>query len=199
MTSAEPKRAAARPPDPRPAPPAVWRKLGRWTEHLLAALGLWFLVYHLGFEVTAMISGSMAPTLQGTSYANGDRVLVEKVTRWFRAPRRWEVHFFHAADGVPVAKRIVGLPGERLCLKENRLYVNGREIPRPGSVRSRQYYAYGNLSGGREVACGRGYYVLGDDSQDSNDSRFEGPVGSERFRGRVWCVLWPLARVGFVR
>ena len=69
-------------PDTAVAPRArtTARKVLRWTEHLLAAIGLCFVVYHFGFEMTAMTSDSMAPTLQGTSYENGDRILLEKVT-----------------------------------------------------------------------------------------------------------------------
>ncbi len=174
------------------------RRLCRWIERLLAVLGFCFLVYHLGFELTVVISGSMSPALQGTSHENGDRVLVEKVTGWFRAPRRWDILFFYGEDGVPVAKRIVGLPGERISLKEKRLRINDREVQLSGQLQARKYLAYGNLAGGREVDCGRGYYVLGDDTRDSYDSRFVGPIEPERFRGRVWCIVWPLSRIGIV-
>src|SRR5262245_48595295 len=88
------------------------RKLIKWTERSFAVLGVCFLIYHVCFELTAMTSNSMAPTLRGTSYKDGDRILIEKVSGRFRLPKRWEIYFYYNADGIPVAKRIVGLPGE---------------------------------------------------------------------------------------
>ncbi len=141
----------------------------------------------------------MSPTLRGNSVEDGDRILVEKVTGWFRQPKRWEIYWFYNAEGIPVAKRIVGLPGEKISIRENNVCINGNEIQRPASLTFLKYYPFGSLSAGREISCGDGYFVLGDDSRDSFDSRFEGPVRRERFRGRAWCILGPAARVGFVR
>lgn len=146
-----------------------------------------------------MTSGSMSPTLRGESYEDGDRILVEKVSGWFRKPKRWEIYMFYNNDGTLVTKRIVGLPGETVSIKGNRACINGHELPIPACLSFLKYYPFGNLRGGREVSCGDGYFVLGDDSADSYDSRFEGPVRESRFSGRVWCILHPRARAGFVR
>jgi len=173
-------------------------RLLRWVEHLLATVGLCFIIYHLGFEITVMTSDSMAPTLQGSSYVTGDRILIEKLTGWFRSPRRWEVYFFYNSEGTPVAKRIVGLPGEKISMKGTRIFVNGKELEIPARLKFLKHYAFGNLTAGRVVDCGEGYFVLGDDSRDSYDSRFLGPVGRQELRGRVCCILWPSDRLGFV-
>lgn len=146
-----------------------------------------------------MITDSMAPTLRGTTYADGDRILIEKITGRIRSPQRWEIISFYQSDGTLVMKRIVGLPGEEVVLKENRIFIDSREIARPRQLEALRYLGYGNLSNGRAVACGNGYYVLGDDSRDSYDSRFEGPVPAEAVRGRAWLILWPFSRMGFVR
>jgi len=174
------------------------RRVLRWAEHVLAGIGLCFLVYHLCFEVTVMTTDSMAPALRGTSYENGDRILVEKVTSRLRAPRRWEIYFFYNEEGTAVAKRIVGLPGEKISIKDKRVCINGAPIDIPGPLKDRKYYPFGNLSTGREVDCGPGYYVLGDDSRDSYDSRFVGPIKRDQLRGRVWCILYPFSRFSFL-
>src|SRR5437763_1949025 len=152
--------------------PSHFRQLLLWTEHLLAGVGLCYLVGHFTFQITAMTSGSMAPTLQGTTYDNGDRVALEKVTHWFRSPRRWEIYFFYEPDGTPVAKRIVALPGEKIAIRKNRVYINGTELKPPEELKFLKYYDYGDLGCGREADCGSGYYMLGDDSEDSMDSRY---------------------------
>ena len=174
------------------------RRLLRFVEHLLAVSGLCFLIYHLCFEYTVMTSGSMSPALQGDSFETGDGILLEKVSRWFRSPRRWEIYHFYNSDGTPVAKRIVGLPGEKLSMKGNQLLINGQPLTIPAHLKPLKYFAYGNLAAGREVACGTGYFVLGDDSKDSYDSRYLGTVPKESFRGRAWLILRPSSRAGWV-
>jgi signal peptidase I len=141
----------------------------------------------------------MAPTLSGTSYENGDRILLEKLTSRFRAPKRWEIYFYYDTEGTPVAKRVVGLPGEKISIQTNEIYINGIPLPRPKQLQSLKYFGYGSLAKGREIDCGQGYFMLGDASNDSFDSRFTGLVTRGRFRGRVWCVLSPLAHAGFVK
>lgn len=182
--------------------PAASRRLRitlRAAERFLAVVGLCALIYHSCFDFTVIISGSMAPALQGNDAATGDRVLFEKLTGHFRAPRRWEIHQFHTPEGLTAAKRIVGLPGERIALRDGVLFVDGKPLAVPARLAHLRYYPFGNLAAGREVACGSGYYVLGDDSRDSMDSRYEGVLAAERFTARAWLTLGPAGRRGFIR
>jgi signal peptidase I len=182
--------------------PRVRRRLRfglRATERFLAGAGLVALIYHGGFDYSVMISGSMAPALQGDNARTGDRVLFEKWTGRFRAPRRWEIYQFHTAEGLTVAKRVVGLPGEHVSLREGALCIDGKPIPVPGRLAYLRYYPFGNLADGREIDCGAGYYALGDDSHDSYDSRYIGVLAPERLTGRAWLILGPGERRGFVR
>jgi signal peptidase I len=165
---------------------------------VLAVVGLLFIIYHLGFEMSLMTTDSMAPTLRGTNAATGDRILIEKLTGWCRAPKRWEIISFYQNDGVLVMKRVIGLPGETVAIRNNQIYINDQKALLPSYLHSQTYLAYGNLHQGRAAACGNGYYVLGDDSRDSNDSRFEGPVPPEAVRGRAWLILGPANRLGFI-
>ncbi len=178
-------------------PPPIRGTL-RWGEHLLASVGAVLVIYHLGFELTVMISPSMSPTLQGTSKENGDWILTERVSYWFREPRRWEVVRFDLADGTPVMKRVVALPGETVALKKFQLIINDAAVPQPDAIAHLKYYSYGNVSHGRTFTNRHGYYVLGDDSVDSLDSRYEGTIPQEKIAGRVWLRVWPPSRIGLV-
>ena len=60
------------------------RWLSRQTERCFAGIGLAFVVYFVCFDYSRVVSGSMRPTLCGTCWRDGDRVLSEKVTYWFR-------------------------------------------------------------------------------------------------------------------
>jgi len=167
-------------------------------EHLLATLGALLLIYHVGFDLTVMVSPSMSPTLQGTRPEDGDWVLMERVSYWFRKPRRWEVVAFLNTDGTPVMKRVVGLPGERIHLRDGQVEINGEVVPFPASIANLRYFPYGTLANRRPADCGGGYFVLGDDTQDSQDSRYEGTVALPKIRGRSWLIVWPLSRIRFV-
>ena len=203
----------------RRAARAAWRSRGavarralRWTEHCLAALGGLLLAYHLFFDLTVVVSGSMAPTLVGSGPDDGDWVLTEKLTFRLRSPRRWEVVNFHMRDGTQVMKRVVGLPGETVGLEveldargkpvrgteATAVLVGGRRVERPESLEAIRYYALGKLFAGRSVEAGDGHVVLGDDSRDSWDSRWEPPVKPKEIVGRAWLRVWPPSRIGLV-
>ena len=125
-------------------------------------------------------------------------MLSEKLTYRFRRPRRWEVMQFWNTEGLLVAKRVIGLPGENVSIVDHQVCINGEPIDRPASLQWLSYYAYGNLRKGQSVDCGNGYYVLGDSSDDSYDSRFEGPVPPDRIVARGWMILRPLKRLRFI-
>ena len=96
-------------------------------------------------------------------------------------------------------KRVVGLPGESVGIIDGRVIVNGDQIPMPKTLSFLKYYAeYGLIAQGRTYQCTDGYFVLGDDTDDSQDSRFEGELAPDRIRSRAWLVIWPPKRIGFL-
>jgi signal peptidase I len=197
MTTATARNDIKRPP--RRRLPRRIRVAVRWIERSLAIFGGLVALSWLTIDVSVIVSQSMSPALQGTDVDTGDRVLTEKVSYWFRRPHRWEVITFVDNSGQKVMKRVVGLPGESVQMREPRvLLIDGRPVDCPPSF-ERKYLQFGNLTDGKPVPCGAGYYVLGDYLQDSQDSRFEGPVPPGRIIGRAWLIFWPWARFGWVR
>jgi len=171
----------------------------RVLEHVFALVGFLMIVYYSMFDISVMISDSMAPTLQGTSQENGDWVLTEKITYRFRSPKRWELVAFENGSKVQVIKRVVGLKNERISLKKLKPIINGKQIQIPDSLHFLKYYSFGNLHGKKEeYECENGFYLLGDNSRDSDDSRFNGAIASSEITGRPWLRIWPLSRFGFV-
>jgi signal peptidase I len=167
---------------------------------MLALFGAITLVYLLAFNVSLVVSPSMSPTLRGDAEhaIPGDWILTERITFWFRKPHRWEVVRFWSVDGSWVMKRVGGLPGETVSVQDTWLDINGKPLPRPPELRTLTYYPYGNCRGGAQVPCGDGYFVLGDYSKDSQDSRYEGPLDPSRIDGRAWLRVWPPSRFGWV-
>lgn len=181
-----------------PSRPSVVRKLLRRMERALATVGLLGLVYHLCFQASPIGSSSMAPALMGPETGGRDWVLVERLSYRLRAPRRFELVAFRTDEGIGVIKRVMGLPGETLAVRGAELHVDGAPIERPPSLRNLHYFAYGLLAPGRTAACGAGYFLLGDDSADSQDSRFDGPLPPSRIRGRPLAIVWPPCRIGLL-
>lgn len=174
------------------------RRAARLLERGFALIGVAFVAYLLCFDLSVMTSGSMSPALVGESRRDGDWVLTEKLSYRFRRPRRWEVVTFRTEEADQRMKRVVGLPGERVSLIGGEVAIGGTVPRRPESLGYLKYYPYGSLWRGRQVACGDGYFVLGDDSKDSQDSRYEGPLAEEAIVGRAWLIVWPPGRMAFV-
>jgi signal peptidase I len=158
-------------------------------------------------------SGSMEPTLDP-----GDRVLVQKVVY---GPDRGDVIVFSDPQGRPgpdrgiiggfvhwlsrtlgierpehedFIKRVIGLPGETVELRDGRLFVEGVRIHEPylkGAVDARDY-------GPVRVPDGS-LFVLGDNRLNSNDSRFGlGFVPVDKVVGRAFAIVWPPSRAGWI-
>jgi len=171
----------------------------RPVEHCLALIGLGTIVYFSCFNLSRVTSCSMKPTLLGEDVKTGDLVLTERVSLWFRRPCRWEVITLRRDDGVQIMKRVVGLPGEKIQMRRSgQIVIDDKEITTPDALGFLRYFPFGNLVDNKTVDCGDGYFVLGDYSQDSDDSRFNGPVRPAEIVGRAWLILAPNGRRGFV-
>ena len=182
----------------RPMRRPTLRQCFRAAQHAMTIAGALFIIYHVGFDVSVMVSNSMAPTLRGSSVHDGEWVLTERLSYRLREPRRWEVVTFRTDEGIQVMKRVVALPGETVSLAEGDVVIDGAAARRPASLEELRYYAYGDLRSRAALPCERGYFVLGDDSCDSMDSRFEGPVRRDAVIGRAWLVVWPPNRIRWV-
>ncbi len=189
---------------PEPEEPQGWRRFLRpaflWGQRGFAVIGLLFVVYHLGFDLSYVVSPSMSPTLQGGDGQPHDWVLTEKVSGWFCTPWRWEVLTFRDTLGTQLMKRVVGLPGETVAMPDvGRLVIDGKPTALPEHLSWLKHLPAGNLVKGAAVPTEKGWYVLGDFVRDSLDSRYEGPVPKERVVGHAWLRVWPLSRFGVIR
>jgi signal peptidase I len=173
------------------------RRVARFAERTLAIVGAFFIVYHLFFEVTYVATGSMSPLLYGAEEGHPDWALIEKASAGKAPPSRFQVVSFLNDDGLEIAKRVVAFPGETVAVVSRTLVIDGKPVASPEGVgRGKGYVPAGSLHTGASVTVPAGHvFLLGDDSQDSEDSRFMGPLPVTRVRGRALLRIWPLSRL----
>jgi signal peptidase I len=135
---------------------------------------------------------SMLPALE-----DGERIIVNKLAYRFGSIGRGDVVvFWYPRDpSVSFIKRVVGLPGDVVELREGVLFVNGQAAAEGYvSPRFRDHDDVG------PVQVPRGYYyVLGDHRSSSNDSRNWGEVPEKYIYGKALARFWPLSKVGVIR
>jgi signal peptidase I len=136
-------------------------------------------------------SRSMLPTLKPH-----DRVLAAKFAYHLGKPRRGELVVFENPENRQenLIKRVVGLPGDTVAIKDAVLYVNGERVREP-------YVNYRLIDASYfgPVEVPEGYvFAMGDNRANSVDSRTFGPVPEKDLLGRVILRLWPVDRAGDV-
>ncbi len=132
-------------------------------------------------------SGSMVPTL-----LEGDRIIVSKIAYRFWEPKRGDIVVFkYPRDpSRDYVKRLVGLGGETVALKNSRLYINGQEVPEKYLPPGLRFGDYGPI----RVPEGH-YLMLGDNRNVSEDSRYWGPLPEKNIIGKALMIYWPLHRI----
>ena len=110
-------------------------------------------------------------------------------------PERFDVVICRYPDrgSTNFVKRVVGLPGDTVELKDGYLYVNGEKYDEP-YISDEYRSGYANTFGPYTVPEGY-YFVMGDHRNNSNDSRFTGPISRDMIIGHVRTVLWPLGNI----
>jgi signal peptidase I len=200
------------PPLPPPATPADERRNKRTTTVVItvAAVAALFGMAVIGLRVLGLLipynvpTGAMSPAIEP-----GDRILMEGFTYLARKPARGDIIVFKTDDIPALASRttyvmrLVGLPNDRLRLSDGVLYVNDQPLSlhnRMGPIRYLAVPGIRYLSGDTEAIVPDGhYFVLGDQSARSADSRYWGFVPDKSVRGRAAFCYWPPSHIRSIR
>ena len=165
------------------------------TEIIVVCILAWMLVSFFGQRVSNA-GDSMSPVLK-----NGDVVLINRIVYDARKPRRGEIIAFRPNGNENAhycIKRVVGLPGETVQIKDGKIYIDGK-------VQKKNVYTSDlDFAGIAEKKLTLGeteYFVLGDNSAGSDDSRLAdiGNVKREDIGGKVWFVTNIGKNIGFVK
>ena len=178
------------------------KKSGALRE-ILSMIGWILFMFCLVFLVTTYVGQrtrveghSMEPAL-----SDGDNLIVDKISYRFHDPERFDIIIFpyQWEPNTYYIKRIIGLPGETIQIDdEGNIYIDGEvlqehygleRIKNPGSARE-------------PITLGEDeYFVLGDNRNNSEDSRFTqvGVIHRDDIVGRAWLRIYPFDRIGFIR
>jgi signal peptidase I len=190
-----------------------WQGVTELVIILVLAAVVAVLIQSFFFKAFIIPSSSMSPTLQV-----GDRVMVDRVTYYFRKPRRGDIvvwryppddprslttsnpfywpfqqigetlHITHRGT-TPFVKRVVATEGETLQIKKGQVYINGKPIVEP--------YKVNDMSDFGPVKVPKGmFYGLGDNRPNSRDSRYFGPIPYRAVIGKVILIWWPPSHFG---
>lgn len=150
---------------------------------ILAVVIFFALQFALGNFV--VIGSSMQP-----NFHEGDRVIANKLTYKLHQPERGDVIVFLPPGDMEedLIKRIIGLPGEIVEVKDGVVYVDNQPLDEP-YIKSPPTYTYST-----EVVPEGEYWVLGDNRNNSNDSHTGWTVPEEDIVGKAWVIIWPPAQ-----
>ncbi len=163
--------------------------------YIAVVLCITFLVVRYVGQRTQVDGHSMENTL-----FDGDNLIVDKISYRFTDPKRFDIIVFpyHYKEDTYYIKRIIGLPGETVQIRDGEIYIDG-------AILEEDYGKETMLTSGRaadQIQLGEDeYFVLGDNRNHSEDSRFDdvGNIERSEIIGRAFIRIWPFERFGLLK
>ncbi|MFL2099915.1 signal peptidase I [Desemzia sp. FAM 23989] len=190
------KKRKTAPPENTPC--NKWKEFFSTLLYIVVALVIFMLVRHFLFAAVSVEGDSMVPTLH-----DNDRLILNKVADI----NRFDIVVFDAPDdpGKQYIKRVIGVPGDTIEVRDDVLFVNGEEVPE--EYLAAEYFTLDEsdnftddfnlsiLTGIEKVPEGQ-YFLLGDNRINSKDSRYFGFVEESAIVGTTDLRIWPLSDIG---
>lgn len=158
-----------------------------WLKSLTVAFILAAIIRYFIFAPIIVDGHSMMPTLH-----NRDRMIVNKLSYRISQPHRFDIIVFHATETKDYIKRIIGLPGDTITYKHDVLYINGNAMKEPYLDQYKKQ-TNGFLTYDFTYKVPKGdLFVMGDNRQNSKDSRMIGPIQEKSVVGKAVLLFWPM-------
>jgi len=169
-----------------------------WIEPIVIAVILALIIRTFVVQAFKIPTGSMRPTLM-----EGDRIFVNKFIYRFKEPQRGDVIVFISPEDKKkdFIKRLVGLPGENVQISNGIILINGKPVEKGSKLNKQYYYNTGDFGkeGATQTVPKAAYFVLGDNSSSSRDSRYWGFMPKKYLLGKAFLIYWPLNRIGIIK
>lgn len=162
-------------------------------EVVVPAVILYLLISTFFLQSREVPSESMVPTIE-----KQDRFLLNKTAYWFSKPQRFDIIVFMpppaAGSNFAFVKRVIGLPGEKIMIRNGTVYINDKPLLEKFTIAERPNYEFGPYIIPDDQLC-----MLGDNRNNSLDSHKWGFLPIKNVEGRAWWRYWPVNRMGLVR
>ena len=175
-------------------PKGIVKELLGWIVYIAIIIGLTWLIITFVGQRTRVSGHSMEATLH-----DGDNLIVDKLSYHFREPKRFEIIVFpyRHKENTYYIKRIIGLPGETVQVKDGYVYINGEKLDENYGLEVMEDAGIA----AEPIELGEDeYFVLGDNRNHSSDSRDPsvGILHRDELIGRAWVRIWPLDSIGVI-
>lgn len=163
--------------------------------YLLLVVALTFLFVQFVAQRTHVNGDSMNMTLE-----DGDNLIVDKISYRFKDPERFDIIVFpyEYKENTYYIKRIIGMPGETVQIKDGMIYIDGEMLSEGYGKETMQYagVAIDPIELGADE-----YFVLGDNRNNSSDSRDPsvGNIEGDQIIGKAFIRIWPLNKIGILK
>jgi signal peptidase I len=176
----------------RAAPAKSRSKAFRWVIEVVVIVAAAFILALLVQQFIVKPFAIPSPSMENT-LLEGDRVLVNRLVYHFHPPHRGDIIVFHPPGhpgSDPFIKRVVAVAGDTIAVQNGQLYLNGVAQNEPYI---KEYPIEGDYP---ETEIASGYvWAMGDNRNNSGDSRVFGPVPLSSIMGEGFAVYWPLGRI----
>jgi len=167
-------------------------------ETIAVSLIIFFFLNHFVFQPHEVNGLSMYPTLH-----DKDRLLTSKFSYRFGKPAYGDIVVFKAPghEEYDYIKRIIGLAGDKIKLADGKVFRNGTELDEKLYLNSSvQTNGERYLRNNEETTVPNDtIFVMGDNRNNSSDSRDFGPVPNNNIVGKAWVMYWPLNSIGVIK
>lgn len=168
------------------------RRIVGWIVDIIVVVSIgWFAVYSFGTQVR-MVGHSMLPVLKSE-----DVVLMNRLIYDFGSPQRFDVVVFQREDEKTNIKRVIGLPGESVQIKGGLIYIDGMPLEESHGLNE---VSLAGLASEPVLLGEDEYFLLGDNREGSEDSRFAniGNVNRKQILGKVWLKALPVIEIELI-
>ena len=157
---------------------------------------IFVVIFLLVFVATLqqVVGSSMEP-----NYKDNDIILLNKFYYRFFEVKRFDIISFEYDDTKYLIKRVIGLPGDTVEYKDNVLYINGEVMEEKFLTDDVITYDFNLTDLGYDVIPDDMYLVLGDNRENSLDSREIGLIKKSDILGKANLRVWPINKIGFVK
>lgn len=170
--------------------------VGQWAISIFVVVIVGYSIVTFGIQSVTMVGQSMEPVL-----TNQDVVLLNKRAYTFQEPERYDIVAFKLKEDTDAyfnIKRIVGLPGETIQIKNGKIFVDGNvltDLPFEDLIMTEGVALDGVTLGENE------YFVIGDNCNNSEDSRYVniGNISKKEISGKVIFRIAPRDAIGFIK